>query len=47
MNLTWIKPTSMPLDLTDGKGAKFSYNTMRNRRLTISLIKMSLPLGQI
>ena len=46
--LTWIKPTSIPLALTNGKGAAFSHNTMRNVRLTISLIKNPLfPLGQI
>jgi hypothetical protein len=39
---TWIKSTSMPLALINGKGAIFSHNTMRNRRLTISLIKISL-----
>jgi len=44
---TWIKSTSMPLALTNGKGAIFSHNTMRNRRLKMSLIKVPLPLGQI
>ena len=39
---TWIKLTSMQLALTNGKGATFSHITMQNRRLTISLIKMTL-----